>query len=51
MRSVLLLGLVLAGCAEGEYIPPELPLPQGVPADMPALGRDQFAVLRLKIHG
>lgn len=43
--------LLLAACAEGEYIPPALPVPQGVPADMPALAENQFAVLRYQIHG
>lgn len=34
-----------------EVIPPLRPVGEGVPKDLPALGPDQFAVVRLIING
>lgn len=47
---VTLLGL--AACSGGgEYIPSLKPVGDGVPSDLPALGADEAAVLRLRING
>lgn len=52
MVLVLGVGTLAAGCqGSGEYIPPLKPLGEGVPADLPALGSDDFTIVRLVING
>jgi hypothetical protein len=49
---VLTLCILGAGCQSGgEVIPPRASVGPGVPADLPALGQDEFAVVRLVING
>ena len=51
LMFVLVLGALGACKATGETIPPIRPLGPGVPLDLPALGEDDFAIVRLVING
>lgn len=48
---VLVLGVLGACKATGETIAPIRALGPGVPSDLPALGENDFAVVRLVING
>jgi predicted small lipoprotein YifL len=44
--------LAAAGCkGGGEYIPPLKPVGDGVPGDLPALEKEEFAALRIIVNG
>lgn len=48
----LMLGSATIACRSGgEYVPPLRSIGEGVPADLPALGASDFAVLRLVVNG
>ena len=52
LALTLMLGTVTIACRTGaEYVPPLRSLGEGVPADLPALGASDFAVLRLVVNG
>lgn len=54
-QALIVLALAVtaaAGCkGGGEYIPPLKPVGNGVPADLPALGKEDYATLRIIVNG